>query len=183
MGVRQTTRRATSCACRAIRHRRIRSTFWHGDQPPSQCLRWFRLAGGAPRTDPRAIDLRRMILLDTNALFDLMKPAPSQPSWAGSTPSLLPPCSCQLSPGRILYSVALLPEDKRREGWHGPRAPRSRLIFTGGLCPSTRKLPRRSLRWLPSAARAGRPISKADAQIAPIAVPQCGSCRLRRAGF
>ena len=90
-------------------------TFWHGDHPPFDAFGGFEFAGGAPRTDPRAIDLR------------------FEPAVMGRL-NALPATTVFMSAvtGRILYSVALLPEGKRREGWHGPRAPRSRLSFTGG---------------------------------------------------
>ena len=49
---------------------------WHGDQRPVQALRWLRHAGGAPRTDSQAADLRPLILLDTNVVPELLKSAP-----------------------------------------------------------------------------------------------------------
>jgi plasmid stability protein len=43
---------------------------------PVPAPRWLRLAGGAPRPDARAADLRRMILRDATVVPELMNSAP-----------------------------------------------------------------------------------------------------------
>jgi hypothetical protein len=152
MAARWRTKRATFCARHSIRSRRSQRTLARRSTP-IQVLRWFRLARGAPRTDARAADLRRMIVLDTNVVPELMKsaPEPAVMVWINALPGSAVFISA-ITQAETLYGVALVPEGKRREGLARAARTASETYFRGRFCRSTPKLPRRSPRWPPAAA-------------------------------
>lgn len=118
-----------------------------------------------------------MIVLDTNVLSELMRPAPAAPvlRWMAAQPAVRL-FTTTITEAEILYGLALLDDGKRRIGLEGA----ARAMFAEELAGHV--LPFDSAAALEFAAiaatrrRAGRPISQADAQIAAIA-------RVRGAGL
>lgn len=111
-----------------------------------------------------------MILLDTNVVSELMRPAPSARvvAWVSRQPggSLY---TTSVTQAEILYGVRLLPAGRRRRALETAVQALFRedfasrvLAFDGGAAPSYAQI-------AADRRRSGRPISQLDAQIAAIA--------------
>jgi len=122
---------------------------------------------GAPSEGCPYRDCRRMIVLDTNVVSELMKsaPEPAVMVWINTLLGSAVFISA-VTRAEILYGGALVPEGKRREGL-ARAAHRVRDLHS--RAGSALRL--RSSRGVRCAGRRqiGRPISQADAQIAAIA--------------
>ena len=111
-----------------------------------------------------------MILLDTNVLSELMKPAPDDNvvAWLGSQP----PSSVyttSITQAEILHGVGLLPAGKRRSNIEAAADAMFREDFAGRILPFGSDAAPPYARIAIERRRAGRPISHFDAQIAAIA--------------
>ena len=111
-----------------------------------------------------------MIVLDTNILSELMKPAPSERvvAWMAAQPaqSLY---TTSVTQAEILHGVMLLPSGRRRKAFETAAEDMFREEFAGRVLAfgSDEALP--YARIAVDRRRAGRPISQFDAQIAAIA--------------
>jgi predicted nucleic acid-binding protein len=111
-----------------------------------------------------------MIVLDTNVLSELMKPAPSEPvvAWVASQPtqSLY---TTSITEAEILHGIMLLPSGRRRRAFETAAREMFREEFAGRVLSfgSDAALP--YARIAVERRRGGRPISHFDAQIAAIA--------------
>lgn len=111
-----------------------------------------------------------MILLDTNVLSELMKPAPagSVMRWMASQPatSLY---TTSITQAEILHGVMLLPPGRRRNAIEAAAETMFREDFGGRILPFGSDAAHPYARIATERRRAGRPISHFDAQIAAIA--------------
>ena len=112
-----------------------------------------------------------MIVVDTNVLSELMKPAPNETvsRWAAGRPSSSLYTST-ITQAEILLGIELLPKGKRRSNLQSAAETMFDAVFAGRILPFDED----SARALPGIAmkrrRLGRPISQYDAQIAAIAL-------------
>jgi predicted nucleic acid-binding protein len=112
-----------------------------------------------------------MIVLDTNVLSELMKPAPASEvlGWFATQPadSLF---TTALNQAEILFGIELLPKGKRREALHS--AARAMFLddFAGRVLPFDSAAADLYSRIAAARQKGGRPISHFDAQIAAIAL-------------
>ncbi|MBI2294963.1 MAG: type II toxin-antitoxin system VapC family toxin [Betaproteobacteria bacterium] len=111
-----------------------------------------------------------MILLDTNVLSELMKPAPSEGvmRWMAAQPatSLY---TTSVTQAEILHGVMLLPPGRRRNAIEAAAEAMFREDFGGRILPFGSDAAHPYARIAAERRRAGRPISHFDAQIAAIA--------------
>jgi predicted nucleic acid-binding protein len=111
-----------------------------------------------------------MIILDTNVLSELMRPAPAPVvvEWLGGQPagSLY---TTSITQAEILHGLLLLPPGKRRSGLEAAATAMFAEDFGGRILPfdADAAPPYARIAW--DRRRAGRPISHFDAQIAAIA--------------
>ena len=111
-----------------------------------------------------------MILLDTNVLSELMRPAPEPRvvRWVGARPATALFAST-IAEAELLYGVAMLPQGRRR----GELAEAIALMFeddfAGRVLPFDRAAAQSFAAIAAERRRAGRPIAQFDAQIAAIA--------------
>lgn len=111
-----------------------------------------------------------MIVLDTNVVSELMRPAPAERvvRWVGGQPatSLF---TTSITQAEILHGVMLLPAGRRRTGLASAAEAMFREDFGGRILPFDSTAAQIYARIAAERARAGRPISQFDAQIAAIA--------------
>lgn len=111
-----------------------------------------------------------MILLDTNVLSELMKPAPADGvmRWMAAQPatSLY---TTSITQAEILHGVMLLPPGRRRNAIEAAAETMFREDFGGRILPFGSDAAHPYARIATERRRAGRPISHFDAQIAAIA--------------
>jgi predicted nucleic acid-binding protein len=111
-----------------------------------------------------------VILLDTNVVSELMRPAPSPvvERWMGSQPaaSLF---ICTIAEAELRYGLALLPEGHRRARLLAQAEAMFAADFAGRNLPFDGPAALAYARIATARRQAGRPISQADAQIAAIA--------------
>lgn len=111
-----------------------------------------------------------MIVLDTNVVSELMRPAPDGTvrGWiaAQSASSLY---ITSITQAEILHGIALLPSGKRRDALEGAAEAMFRDDFAGRILPFGSDAARPYARIAAERRRAGKPISQFDAQIAAIA--------------
>ena len=111
-----------------------------------------------------------MIVLDTNVVSELMKPAPDETvtDWIASqpAPSLY---TTSITQAEILHGIALLPSGKRRDALDAAAEAMFREDFGGRILPFSSDAARPYARIAAERRGAGRPISRFDAQIAAIA--------------
>jgi len=111
-----------------------------------------------------------MILLDTNVVSELMKPAPagSVMRWMAAQPatSLY---TTSITQAEILHGVMLLPPGRRRNAFEAAAEAMFRDDFGGRILPFGSDAAHPYARIAAERRRAGRPISHFDAQIAAIA--------------
>ena len=111
-----------------------------------------------------------MIVLDTNILSELMKPAPSKRvvAWMAAQPaqSLY---TTSVTQAEILHGVMLLPSGRRRKAFETAAEDMFREEFAGRVLAFGSDAAPSYARIAVDRRRAGRPISQFDAQIAAIA--------------
>ena len=111
-----------------------------------------------------------MIVLDTNVLSELMKPAPSQSvvRWvAGQAATSL--YTTSITQAEILHGVGLLPAGRRRNALQAAAEAMFDGDFSGRVLPFGSDAARAYAPIAAGRRRSGRPISHFDAQIAAIA--------------
>jgi predicted nucleic acid-binding protein len=111
-----------------------------------------------------------MILLDTNVLSELMKPAPAEAvvRWVAAQP-VMSLYTTSVTQAEILHGVMLLPAGRRRSGFEAAAEAMFREDFGGRVLSFDSDAARPYALIAVARQRAGRPISHFDAQIAAIA--------------
>jgi predicted nucleic acid-binding protein len=111
-----------------------------------------------------------MILLDTNILSELMRPAPEKEveQWLADQPDASVFISA-ITEAELRYGVALLPAGKRRSTLASVIEDMLREDFTGRILPFDSAAAVAFAEIAATRRQAGRPIAQADAQIAAIA--------------
>lgn len=121
-----------------------------------------------------------MIVLDTNVLSELLKPAPDEnvKVWVERKPiaSLF---ISTLTQAEILYGVALLPDGKRKNGLLAATHTLFSKGFAGRILPFDTDAAVMYPQIAATRRRMGRPISQFDAQIAAIARSRGGPVATR----
>ena len=111
-----------------------------------------------------------MIVLDTNVLSELMRPAPAENvvAWIGAQPaqSLY---TTSITQAEIFHGVMLLPAGRRREAFEVAAQAMFQEEFAGRVLAFGGAAALPYARIAAERRRAGRPISHFDAQIAAIA--------------
>ena len=111
-----------------------------------------------------------MIVLDTNVLSELMRPAPSEAveRWVAAHPasSLF---TTTITQSEILYGVALLPRGRKRSAIEEAVEATFEEDFAGRILPFDTAAARAFAAVAVERRKAGRPIGQLDAQIAAIA--------------
>jgi len=110
-----------------------------------------------------------MIILDTNVLSELIKPAPDQNvvHWIGLKPvaSLF---TSTITKAEIFYGVALMPDNDRKKLLQATVTKMFDELFAGRVLPFDNEAAINYARIASDRRRTGRPISQFDAQIAAI---------------
>lgn len=111
-----------------------------------------------------------MILLDTNILSELMRPAPEKEveQWLADQPDASVFISA-ITEAELRYGVALLPPGKRRSILAAVIEDMLGEDFTGRILPFDSAAAMAFAEIAATRRQAGRPIAQADAQIAAIA--------------
>jgi len=111
-----------------------------------------------------------MILLDTNILSELMRPAPEKgvEQWLTDQPDASV-FICAITEAELRYGVALLPTGKRRSTLAAVIEDMLGEDFTGRILPFDSAAAVAFAEIAANRRQAGRPIAQADAQIAAIA--------------
>ena len=111
-----------------------------------------------------------MILLDTNILSELMRPAPDPAveRWFAAQPDASLFISA-ITEAELRYGAALLPSGKRRSALTAEIDGMLEEDFDGRILPFDRLAAQAFAAIAADRRQAGRPISQADAQIAAIA--------------
>jgi len=111
-----------------------------------------------------------VIVLDTNVISEMMKPAPTGrvARWMAAQPatSLY---TTAITQAEILHGVMLLPSGRRRRSVEAAAETMFREDFGGRILPFGSDAAQAYARIVSERGRAGRPISHFDAQIAAIA--------------
>ena len=123
-----------------------------------------------------------MILLDTNILFELMRPAPEAAveQWLAGQPAASVFIST-ITEAELRYGLALMPGGKRRSALAVEIENMLGEDFSGRILPFDSPAAVAFAEIAAERRQAGRPISQTDAQIAAIA--RCGPCHRQRPGF
>lgn len=110
-----------------------------------------------------------MIVLDTNVLSELMRPAPHTDvvAWFARRAGL-PMFTTTITEAEILYGIAILDPGPRRAGLDAAARAMFADDFDGRILPFDRGAADGFARIAALRRRAGRPIAHADAQIAAI---------------
>jgi toxin FitB len=121
-----------------------------------------------------------MILLDTNVLSELMRPAPSAAveNWIGLQPVASIFISA-ITEAELRYGVALLPEGRRQVQLLAKIEAMLAEDFAGRILPFDSPAASAYADIAVMRRRSGRPISQADAQIAAIASSRGASLATR----
>lgn len=111
-----------------------------------------------------------MILLDTNILSELMRPAPEKgvEQWLADQPDVSVFISA-VTEAELRYGVALLPAGKRRSALNAVLEEMLEEDFTGRILPFDSAAAVAFADIAATRRQTGRPIAQADAQIAAIA--------------
>ncbi len=111
-----------------------------------------------------------MILVDTNLLSELMKPAPNERvmRWFADQPAS-GLYTTSIAQAEILHGVMLLPAGRRRNAIEVAAEAMFKEDFGGRILPFASDAAQPYARIAADRRRAGRPISQFDAQIAAIA--------------
>lgn len=112
-----------------------------------------------------------MILLDTNVVSEIMRPAPESRlvAWLDAQPTGTLHV-CAITRAEIELGIAQLPEGRRKRGLSDQAAAMFAEDFAGRCLPFDDLAARYYARIVIERRRAGRPIAVEDAQIAAIAV-------------
>ena len=121
-----------------------------------------------------------MILLDTNVLSELMRPAPdlAVEQWLAAQPDASLFISA-ITEAELRYGAALLPGGKRRSALTAEIDGMLEEDFDGRILPFDRLAAQAFAAIAADRRQAGRPISQADAQIAAIARSRGGALATR----
>jgi predicted nucleic acid-binding protein len=111
-----------------------------------------------------------VIILDTNVVSELMKPAPAGRvvGWIAAQPASAL-YTTSITQAEILHGLALLPKGKRRNALESAAEAMLREDFAGRILPFGSDAAQAYGRIAADRRRAGLPISQFDAQIAAIA--------------
>lgn len=111
-----------------------------------------------------------MIVLDTNVVSELMKPAPSAAvtQWISAQPAMTL-CTTSVTQAEIMHGILLLPSGRRRSALESAAAAMFSEDFAGRVLPFDSEAARAYAHIAVARRRSGRPISQFDAQIAAIA--------------
>ena len=111
-----------------------------------------------------------MILLDTNVLSELMRPAPAAgvETWVGAQPAESLYISA-VTEAELRFGLALLPEGRRRDQLAEAIEGMLAADFSGRILPFDSAAASVYARIAADRRRSGRPIAQFDAQIAAIA--------------
>lgn len=111
-----------------------------------------------------------MILLDTNILSELMRPAPEPAveQWLAAQPDASVFISA-ITEAELRYGAALLPTGKRRTALVAEIEAMLEEIFGGRILPFDSSAAQAFAVLASERRQAGRPISQADAQVAAVA--------------
>ena len=123
-----------------------------------------------------------MILLDTNVVSALMRPAPSATveSWLSRQPVAGTFISA-ITEAELRYGLALLPAGRRQRQLVAAAEAMLAQDFAGRILPFDSPAAAAYARIAAARRRSGRPISQADAQIAAIAASRGASVATRDA--
>ena len=112
-----------------------------------------------------------MIVVDTNVVSELMKPAPDTAvsRWVAGRPSSSLYTST-ITQAEILLGIELLPKGVRRSNLHSAAETMFESAFAGRILPFDEDAARALPRIAAHRRSLGRPISQYDAQIAAIAL-------------
>ena len=111
-----------------------------------------------------------MIVLDTNVVSELMKPAPADAvvRWIADQPAVSL-YTTTITQAEILHGIVLLPAGKRRAALEAAAEAMFAQEFNGRVLPFGSEAARAYAQIASQRRRLGRPISQFDAQIAAIA--------------
>jgi toxin FitB len=111
-----------------------------------------------------------VIILDTNVLSELIKPAPSRPvtEWLAAQPATSI-YTTSITQAEILHGIMLMPSGKRRSSIESAVEAMFAQDFGGRVLPFGGDAAPHYARIAAARRRAGHPISHFDAQIAAIA--------------
>lgn len=111
-----------------------------------------------------------MIVLDTNVLSELMRPAPevTVTNWV-ATHSAASLFTTTITQAEILHGVLLLPRGRRRDAIEAAADAMFEEDFAGRTLPFSRQAAHAYAEIAVARRQSGRPISQFDAQIAAIA--------------
>ncbi len=111
-----------------------------------------------------------MIILDTNVLSEVMKPAPSARvvRWLGKYPALRL-FTTTITQAEILYGVELLPKGRRRAALQSAVEAMFAEEFAGRILPFDSEAAQAFPQIACSRRASGRPVTQFDTQIAAIA--------------
>ena len=111
-----------------------------------------------------------MIVLDTNVLSELMRPAPSEAvvNWVSAQP-VTRLFTTSITQAEILHGIMLLPAGRRRDTLAAMATAMFDEDFTDRVMPFGSDAARAYAQVASARQRIGRPISQFDAQIAAIA--------------
>jgi len=121
-----------------------------------------------------------MILLDTNVLSELMRPAPSSvvERWMSDQPATSLFIST-ITEAELRYGLALLPDGHRRRQLAAQAEAMLVTDFAGRILPFDSPAASAYARIAAPRRQSGRPISQADAQIAAVAASRGASLATR----
>ena len=124
-----------------------------------------------------------MIVLDTNVLSEVMKPAPSPQvlRWMASHPALTL-FTTAITQAEILYGVELLSKGKRRAALQAAVDAMFTQDFSGRVLPFDSDAARMFPRIVATRRASGRPIAQFDAQIAAVARSRGAELATRNTG-
>jgi hypothetical protein len=124
-----------------------------------------------------------VIILDTNALSETLKPVPSSIllRWLASQDPISI-CTTAISQAEMLYGVELLPTGRRRQHLARVVAEIFAEDFSGRVLPFDHESAREFANIVASRKAAGRPISQFDAMIAAIARSRGAAVATRNTG-
>jgi predicted nucleic acid-binding protein len=121
-----------------------------------------------------------MIILDTNVLSELMRPAPSQAvrAWVASQPAARL-YTTTITQAEILYGLALMTDSRRRSALTTAAKQMFTEDFAGRLLAFDAAAAEAFAPIAAARRQQGRPIATLDAQIAAIAASQAGELATR----
>jgi hypothetical protein len=111
-----------------------------------------------------------LIVLDTNVLSELAKPAaePIVIAWANAQP-VADLYTTAINEAEILFGLAIMPPDRRRDALQRAVDTAFSVLLAGRVLPFDRLAARRYAELAGDRRRNGRPVGLADLQIAAIA--------------